>query len=255
MELPVKVITDELDIITRRENIAILYSCESGSRGWGFASVDSDYDVRYIYIRNTDDYISVFDYKDTIEEKINEELDISGWDIRKTLQLLYKSNAVVYEWLQSPIVYASRSNFANDLLELGKDYFQPRAITHHYLGIAKNALLDIQDNETIKLKKYFYVLRPLLAALWTVQRGNIPPMEFEKLLYMIENNIPIRGIIHSLLLLKSESNEKKIVELIPELQKFIYDTFSLCNDAARDFHKREVHKEPLNMFFRNLLLT
>lgn len=253
METVLHSITTEIEKIVHREHISILHACESGSRAWGFASPDSDYDVRYIYVRTTNDYLNVFDCKDTIEEKISDELDISGWDIKKALQLLYKSNAVLFEWLQSPIIYKSQRQLAEELFILAKDYFQPRTVTHHYLGIAHNALQSIQDNNTIKLKKYFYVLRPLLAALWVVQNNSIPPMEFGKLLPLIHDNNTVIDIINSLLDQKKVSDEKTVITLIPELQQFIINTFTQCEIGVKDFEKKDVPKEPLNIFFRNLL--
>lgn len=253
METALHSITTEIEKIIDREHISILHACESGSRAWGFASPDSDYDVRYIYVRTTNDYLNVFDCKDTIEEKISDEIDISGWDIKKALQLLYKSNAVLFEWLQSPIVYKSHKQFAEGLFTLAKDYFQPRTVTHHYLGIAYNALQSIQDNNTIKLKKYFYVLRPLLAALWVIQNSSIPPMEFGKLLPLIHDNKTVIDIINSLLDQKKVSDEKTVITLIPELQQFIINTFTQCEIGVKDFEKKDVPKEPLNIFFRNLL--
>lgn len=76
-------IQQELKRIEREEGVLILYACESGSRAWGFPSTDSDYDVRFIYIRPVEWYLSIFDKRDVIERPINDSLDMSGWDLKK----------------------------------------------------------------------------------------------------------------------------------------------------------------------------
>ena len=91
--------------IEAKNAIKIVYACESGSRAWGFPSANSDYDVRFIYIRPVDWYLSIYEKRDVIEYPIDEQLDISGWDLKKALQLLRKTNPPLLEWLGSPIVY------------------------------------------------------------------------------------------------------------------------------------------------------
>ena len=103
-----------IDEIEQSENVTVLYACESGSRAWGFHSQDSDYDVRFIYAHPPDWYLSVDLEKkrDVIERPILDDLDVSGWDLRKSLQLFRKSNPPLLEWLDSPIVYRDRFDVA-----------------------------------------------------------------------------------------------------------------------------------------------
>src|SRR3954464_6280309 len=96
-------IEEALGAIERECGVRMLYACESGSRAWGFPSPDSDYDVRFFYLRPLSFYLSVAERKDQLDFPINDELDIKGWDIRKALQLVCKSNTTPFEWLQSPI--------------------------------------------------------------------------------------------------------------------------------------------------------
>src|SRR5690606_13349752 len=151
-----EIIKKEILEIEKKENIKVLYACESGSRAWGFPSKDSDYDVRFIYMKPKDWYLSIDDHKDTLEFPINDVLDISGWDIRKTLKLFRSSNAVIYEWLQSPIVYKEEPGFLNKMNALFPDFFSGRAGMHHYLSMAKNCFENDLQGEQVKLKKYFY---------------------------------------------------------------------------------------------------
>jgi len=162
-------------------NVEILYACEAGSRAWGFPSPDSDYDVRFIYIHDTDWYLSVFAQRDVIEQPINDLLDISGWDLRKTLLLLYKSNASLLEWLFSPIQYRQKSTVLSALQDLAKLTFQPLSVFHHYLAMAKKAWDAVLDQEIVSLKKYFYTLRALLCCEWISSEKTIPPVRFQSI--------------------------------------------------------------------------
>ena len=172
----------KLATLTQQENLHFLLAVESGSRAWGFASPDSDYDVRALYIRPSAHYLAIDEGKDTFEFIEDEWFDVGAWDIRKALRLLRKSNAVLLEWLRSPVVYAADSAFVRDLNTLAPQYAQAAPLLHHYRGIARNALGAMDLHGEIRLKKWFYVLRPLLAARWAVQRGGIPPMTLAELM-------------------------------------------------------------------------
>jgi len=154
-------INNQLAELKERKQIKILFAVESGSRAWGFPSPDSDYDIRIIYMHEPDWYLSINDKKDTIDYFHGELLDVNGWDIRKTLRLLRKSNATPFEWAQSPIIYEEEGNFRSNLLDLAKQFFQPRHNVNHYKGIAKNNYLSKTESKDIKLKKLFYVIRPI----------------------------------------------------------------------------------------------
>src|SRR5688572_7252344 len=133
-------ILNKLKEVEQANQVQILYACESGSRAWGFASPDSDYDVRFIYVHKNDHYLSIDEQRDVIELPINDVLDISGWELRKALRLLRKSNGPLYEWFQSPIVYQSDSTFQGEILALMKLYFSPRAMMHHYLSMTSTVV-------------------------------------------------------------------------------------------------------------------
>ena len=99
----------KLDEIEEMEGVKILHAVESGSRAWGFASPDSDYDVRFVYVRPEQYYLRLDEKKDFINWELDETLDINGWDLSKTLQHFHKSNASLYEWGNSPVVYRGKS--------------------------------------------------------------------------------------------------------------------------------------------------
>lgn len=159
------IILDKLAHIEKEHSIRILFACESGSRGWGFPSPDSDYDVRFIYIRNLSEYLSVKTIKDSMDFPIDKELDINGWDLRKALNLLTKSNVSPFEWLQSPIIYFQEDHFAEEMKQLTDSYFCPCVHVRHYLGIVKIAMNQI-ENDQINIKKtILYIASPTGSAV------------------------------------------------------------------------------------------
>ena len=168
-----------LAALEKSEDAAILLCVESGSRAWGFESSDSDYDVRFIYVRRPEAYLSIDleSHRDVIERPIVDEIDLSGWDIRKALKLFQKSNPPLLEWLQSPLIYVERDSFAGRLRALLPDYYSPRNCFHHYFHMARGNVREYLRGETVWRKKYFYVLRPLLALRWLELGLGPVPME------------------------------------------------------------------------------
>ena len=197
----------ELKRIEKTEDVTVLYACESGSRAWGFESEDSDYDVRFIYLRKTEWYLTIQNKRDVIEKPIDDELDVSGWDLPKALHLLRKSNPPLLEWLNSPIVYMQTSSLIDRLGVLMHDYYSPIACMYHYLHMAENNFRKYLKEDEVWTKKYFYVLRPVLACNW-IERGlGVVPMEFDKLVDGIVENRDLRREIDDLLVRKRDGAE------------------------------------------------
>lgn len=148
-------ILERLTAIEQSESVRILYACESGSRAWGFASPDSDYDVRFIYVHPRDWYLSINAERrrDVIERPIEDLLDINGWDLRKALQLMYKSNPPLFEWLHSPIVYREQPGFRQDMLAITPTYYSPRGCAWHYLHMARGNQREYLRGDPVRLKK------------------------------------------------------------------------------------------------------
>lgn len=174
-------IAAKLDEIEARENVKILHCIESGSRAWGFASPDSDYDVRFIYVRPKEFYLRLDKTKDVIEWQLDDTLDINGWDVQKALILLYKSNPTLFEWNSSPIIYRTTDAWQKVSAVINR-YFTAKSGLYHYLSTAKSNYREYLKGETVRLKKYFYVLRPLLACKWILAEGTPPPMLFRTLM-------------------------------------------------------------------------
>lgn len=176
-----EIILAKLREIEVQENVKILHCVESGSRAWGFASPDSDYDVRFIYARPRDFYLRLDKTRDVIEWQLDDTLDINGWDIQKALILLHKSNPTLFEWNSSPIVYKTTDEWQRISSTINR-YFVAKSGLYHYLSTAKSNYREYLKGETVRLKKYFYVLRPLLACKWILAEGTPPPMLFSTLM-------------------------------------------------------------------------
>lgn len=204
-EMRVRVL-QELERIERERNVSVLYACESGSRAWGFASTDSDYDVRFVYVEKPDWFVQVDTPRDVIERPLDDELDVSGWELRKTLGLLRKSNPTLLEWLDSPLVYRSETAATLQLRELAEAFYSPPAARNHYLSMARKNFRGYLQGESVRFKKYFYVLRPLLAVRWIDQGRGRPPMTFADLLSTVDDPALLAEVAE-LLVLKRNADE------------------------------------------------
>lgn len=246
------IIREKLKQIELDLDVRILYACESGSRAWGFASPDSDFDVRFIYAAPMDHYLSINDRRDVIELPVNEVLDISGWDLRKALQLFHKSNAPLYEWLQSPVHYQADRAFLRDLENIMPAFFSIRAGCHHYFSMAANTFENDLQGHEVKLKKYFYALRPALACLWIVNNETLPPMEFRLLRTQVDDP-EWQDTIDKLLTAKQSVDEKALAQPVPLLQNWLDDTLTYCKEKASLLppHKQDI--TPLNQLFRKYI--
>jgi len=246
------IIVEKLLTIERERNVKILYACESGSRAWGFASPDSDYDVRFIYAQPADDYLSIEERKDVIELPVNEVLDIGGWDIRKVLQLFLKSNPPLYEWLQSPIVYKEQGAFKGELLQLSGKYFSGRAGCHHYISMTRNTFEHDLQGAQVRIKKYFYALRPVLAALWIIEKKTVPPITFNELRTLVEDKA-WNDATDDLLERKKVSDEKTMITPVPLLQDWIEKMITYCKQQASLLPAVQHNTTELNILFRKYI--
>ena len=216
-------IVEALRHVEEKEGVRIIYACESGSRAWGFASEDSDYDVRFIYVRPLDWYLSVDDRKDIIEVPIDDNLDINGWDLRKSLSLLRKSNSVILEWLASPIQYFNHDLYAPLLTGLSQKAFLPRSSCRHYLGMAKGSLASCQMEEKVKIKSYLYAMRPTLCCRWIVKFRKQAPMPIDDLIaeFLPDQKDGLRQYLDHIIRIKKERNERDRIDRSPELENYL----------------------------------
>ena len=222
-----------LERIERDHGIRILYACESGSRAWGFASPDSDYDIRFIFVRPEHSYLSVQEGLESIDLPLEGELDAGGWDVRKAIRLLGKSNGALVEWLHSPIVYRNEGGFCERWQDTARAVFAPRASSDHYRGLAKQMVLGKLDSENVRAKDYLYALRAALSAKWVADGNGIPPVPFGELVPTAPEII--RQIVPELLEHKARTAESERMPRIPALDEFLREFLSTQVTLSQGF--------------------
>lgn len=223
-------IQKHLTEIEQKHDVTIIAAIESGSRAWGFPSPDSDYDVRFIYAHKKDWYIQLSPERDVIEVPINPVLDISGWDLRKAMNLANSGNAVVQEWLTSPIVYRQHAVLLPKLRELASSTFNAKAIYHHYFSMANGMVEDVSDDK-VKLKRFFYFARATLSASWVLEKQTMPPIEFHKLLGGLTPNAQVIAAFNELIAAKSKLGEAEVILVDPVCLEYVVQVFEGFSDS------------------------
>jgi predicted nucleotidyltransferase len=208
--------------IEAQRGIEILYACESGSRAWGFASPDSDYDIRFLYRRPIVESYGIEEHADTIEIPIENDLDPGGWELRKALGLLRKSNGALIEWLHSPITYRVHECFLTELRLLAQTHLSRKGLANHYRGMAQRTYRVRLEVPEPTAKAYLYGLRALLAAQHVLKFGSPPPVPFEELLPLCPPEV--RTAIEGLLLWKADALESASPGRSPVIDDFLAET-------------------------------
>ncbi len=237
-----------------QEGVRILMAIESGSRAWGFASPNSDYDVRFIYSREKDWYVAVdFEEKrDVIEYGITDEIDLSGWDVRKALRLFWKSNPAFVEWIQSPFSYMNSGCFKEAALRLLPDIYSIDKGIYHYRSMAKTNYRGYLRADFVPLKKYFYVLRPLLSIKWLETKKSVAPIEFHCLLELLDDRSVLQAV-DELLEKKKSMEEMALAPAIPILNNFIESELNRLESFHLIRSERETGMSQLNELLHAVL--
>lgn len=230
----VAAIDARLDEIRRDERVAMPLAIESGSRAWGFPSPDSDYDCRFLFVRRAEDYLSPWPKRDVIETPLTGELDVNGWELGKALKLLLKGNAVVIEWLMSPVAYAGDPAFRDDLLALGKSHVSALRIARHYLHLGeRQRQVYLSDGGRVSLKKIFYALRPAAALRWLrLHPGEtIVPMNLPELMRGCDPPADLRDVTAALIARKAVTRELGSAPLPKPVAAFIEGEFAIGRET------------------------
>lgn len=249
-------ILEELKKIEEKENVKILYAVESGSRAWGFPSKDSDYDVRFIYVRPEKWYLSIKEGRDVLEYPICDDLDFVGWDLKKALNLYRKSNPSLIEWLMSPVIYMEAENLKEELNDLSSQYISKKALLYHYLNMAKGNYRGYLQGEEVKAKKYFYVLRTIFACNWILEYGVTPPIVFDELLSLPSIPTDVKDTVKVLLERKKESREMETEPKIQHVNNYINEEIKAIQEEVKNFVRdkdMDLPFEPLDKLFRSHL--
>lgn len=257
-----EVIQNKLHALAKTHNVRILFAIESGSRAWGFPSINSDYDVRFVYVRHLDDYLSIKEYRDVIETQIQYESkldaleDSNGWDLRKTLYLALKSNPILFEWVQSPIRYIIHDSFDQMLMKFCTEHANVDLIKNHYYKLAVNAWNQIEEDPShVKVKLYCYALRPALMLNWLTLFNSIPPMDMYSLVSQSIKDTALEKAICELIVAKATILEDQKMMRNALIDSFIVASLSNKPD---DYTPLVISEEQLikgNTLFRMLLKT
>ena len=236
--------------IEQKSKVKILYACETGSRAWGFPSPDSDYDIRFIYMHDRDWYLSLSQRKDTIEF-MEGDLDITGWDLRKSLVLLKKSNATLIERFQSPIEYFSVKEFKDEFKKLIESYYSPTAVFFHHYSLTRKFWEEIQDANEYKLKSWFYMVRSLLSCAWILEKDSVLPMNINALMDWMGDYW--KNSINELINLKKTVGEKYLHPKDVELNERILAMLELVEKSKDNLKVKSVDMTGLNKFFLKMV--
>lgn len=232
----------------------VRYAVESGSRAWGFASPDSDYDVRFLYAYPTGWYLDLRERPDTLEHFYPGDLDCAGWELRKALRLFAGCNLSLCEWIASPIVYRAEGALTDELCALAPVYFKPRKAIHHYLGTARGIRQNHLAGDAITIKRLFYIVRPLAAATWVARRGTMPPVPLIEL--MDADLLPddVAREVCEFLAAKKSAAEGEVVRVSSGLLAWMDTAFAALQEATGELEPEgPCDWAPLNALFLRTL--
>lgn len=247
-------IQETLSHIEHSYDVKIILAVESGSRSWGIPSESSDYDVRFLYVPSKEWYFSIEEKRDVIDFPVDNRIDLHGWELRKALRLLNKNNPHLLEWLHSPIIYCQNEQCVANIRYIAQSAFASKAALFHYINMAKRNYLDFLQGHDVKIKRYFYCIRPILACLWIVEHKCFPSLDF---LDLVESTLASGSLKESVLALIQQ--KKAGVEFgtsvsYQELHHFIETEIERISNIAKTLPDEHVHLIPqLDLVFREIL--
>lgn len=221
--------------LERERKVRVLFACESGSRAWGFASPNSDYDLRFVYAHPKSWYLELQEKRDVIDLMLPNDLDLAGWDLAKTLRLFASCNLALNEWLDSPIVYWKQADFREELSKLIPQFFNPRKAIHHYLSMARGTAKDHFDGPRIGIKKLFYILRPLLACYWIERHSSMPPTLFQE---MLDQQLIDEGVLAAIAAVQARKEvalEGEVIEVPEAIRLWIDHSITHFERTENDY--------------------
>lgn len=246
------IIWAKLSEIEQSEHVKIILAVEAGSRAWGFSSPDSDYDVRFIYIKEKKEYLRLEEIRDSIDWQQDEHLDMEGWDLRKVLRMIYRSTPEIYEWFFSGIVYRETPE-AQELRKLLPEYFSITKCAQNYLHIASMVFRTYFRDDEVWQVKYFYLLRPMLQIQWMLEEKNVPPVQMEEL---VREKMPDewKGFILEILEKKKKSSELGKASRNKRLNQDIAETLREMERQILSMKKEEKKSwDLLDQYFYSVL--
>lgn len=244
-------VPQKLNELEQIYGIKVLYAAETGSRAWGLHAPDSDFDIRFIYVHQTEHYLRLDQTKDTVSLPVDSTWDLCGWDLPKALRLLHGSNPSLFEWAASPIVYRNTDIWHQMILPVMREYFQPRTLVQYHLSMADRNEKTLYASEYVKVKLYFYLLRSVLASQWAVGHQTPPPILFDVLAEALPPEIV--PIVNDLLMKRRTKHAGEIPH-IPLLDQNIADEIRALRETVSQIpQKQNISWQPLNDLFVSIL--
>ena len=239
-------IISRLHDIEVENNVTVLYAVESGSRAWGFESRNSDWDVRFIYVPKLEWYLRVDNQRDVIE-LMDGDLDFSGWELRKTLMLLKKSNPSLLEWLKSPIIYYADEDFRERIQGVMSEFFNPIASMYHYNHLYKGNDEHYLQREECSMKRFLYYLRGVLACQWIERYSTQPPVLFAELVDALVDDEEIKRKIGELIRLKKDGEEHDMSVVNNQLMDYARGLADHYNEYIQEFRPEKHGRSTKNL--------
>jgi predicted nucleotidyltransferase len=230
----VAAIDARLGDVCAQHDVRIPLAVESGSRAWGFASADSDYDCRFVFVRPVDQHLTPWPPRDVIETPLEGDLDINGWEFGKALKLMLKGNGTILEWLRSPIVYRGDAWFRDSLLALADRFVSRDLVGRHYLHIGeRHQRQHFGDEQNVLQKKMFYVLRPVAVLRWLRlnPRQAVAPMHLPTLMKECDPPAVVAELVERLIAAKAVTSELRAAPLPRPVGEFIAEEFGIARNA------------------------
>ncbi|MFA6117062.1 MAG: nucleotidyltransferase domain-containing protein [Sphingomonas sp.] len=249
----VAAIDGRLEAIVHDDRVAMPLAIESGSRAWGFASPDSDYDCRFLFVRRRQDYLTLWPQRDVIETPLDGLLDVNGWDVAKALRLIVKGNAVAIEWLRSPIVYRGDPTFRDALLAFADAHAPLQLVRRHYLHLGMQQWKRANDQDGVAIKRLFYILRPAAVLRWMRYHPTAtPPMHFPTLIAECEPPAQVRAIIADLIARKAETRELGLAPMPAEIEAFVEGEYAIAEAEPKGVVDARSHAAADAIFYEML---
>ena len=242
-----EVIPAHLRMVEQEYDVKILLAVESGSRAWGFESADSDWDVRFIYVHKPEWYLRVQEQRDVIEQMYDDGVDLAGWELRKALSLLMRSNPQMFEWLNSPKVYYADSHFMSRIAKVEKDFFNPVKSMYHYNRIYNKHNERYLQQADCNMKRFLYYLRGILACQWIERYKTLPPVRFQELYRSIVEDSRLQAKIDDLIALKRAGSECDIKVVDSNLMRYSQVLAAKYNETIGSFRPEQDKVSPAQL--------
>jgi len=247
-----------LDRVVAEHHVFLPLAIESGSRAWGFASPDSDYDCRFVYVRRAADHIKPWPVRDVIEFPIQDDFDANGWDLAKAIRLLLKGNAVIIEWLRSPVIYRGLSWFRDDFLAFARAVADRDLVARHYLHLGeRQRRVYFGDGVSVAQKKIFYALRPAATLRWLRLHPAeaVAPMHFPTLMAECDPPAALKDEVADLMRRKAMTHELGSALLSAVVADFIDAEFDLARSSFGGGRNRSADEmvQRAEQFYRTLV--